>query len=68
MRTALFALVLVLSLAACGKKKAPASPSNATDTQAAPTEDEKADEEKSVTTPDENEEGANSSDPCEGGE
>lgn len=72
MRHALLALVLAvvstLGLAGCGKKKAPANPSNATDTQAAPTADEKADEEKNVNTPDEQDEGATSSDPCEGGE
>lgn len=66
MRHALLALVLALSIAGCGKKKSPANPSN--ETQAAPTDDEKTDEEKNVNTPDDRDDAATSSDPCEGGE
>jgi predicted small lipoprotein YifL len=67
MRTVL-ALLLALSVAGCGKKKAPASPSNATDPQAAPTDEEKSNDETNTRTPDDQDDAARSSDPCEGGE
>ena len=72
MRTALVALLLAIvptfGLSACGKKKAPAPPANATDTQAAPTDEEKSNDETNMKTPDDQDDAATSSDPCEGGE
>lgn len=63
----LLAITLVLSLAACGKKKAPQAPADNAATEAAPAE--AADEEKSTTAPIESEDAAPmGADPEEGGE
>lgn len=64
MRPLLLAVAVMLSLAACGKKKSPQTPAD-TQTQTAPEGTEN--EEQNVTTP-ENADGADTSDPCEGGE
>ena len=73
MRTLTLSLVLALAfLGACGKKKAPASPTNTSDT-AAPgggaSESADPNREKDMTSPEAGDESsAKSSDPCEGGE
>jgi hypothetical protein len=62
----LLATLLVLSLSACGKKKAPQAPSGAQESG----EGSGADEEKNVNTPDDADDAKDmkSSDPDEGGE
>jgi hypothetical protein len=71
MRTILtITLAVALStVAACGKKKAPATPGN-TATEGAPAAGAAdSNEEKNMATPDKGDESApKSSDPCEGGE
>lgn len=65
MRIALV-LAFVLSLAACGKKKAPQAPAaDQTEMQADPNA---ADEEKDISAPMDSDDAATSSDPEEGGE
>ena len=72
MRTLTLSLLLAVSLlGACGKKKAPASPANtATESAPAPGASGDANEEKDMKSPEPGDEsgGAQSSDPCEGGE
>lgn len=64
----LLAITLVLSLAACGKKKAPQAPADNAASEAAPAA-EGAEEEKSTTAPIESEDAAPAgADPEEGGE
>lgn len=64
----LLAITLVLSLAACGKKKAPQAPADNAATEAAPAA-EPADVEQSTTAPTESEDPAPmGADPEEGGE
>lgn len=72
MRTLTLSLILGLALlGACGKKKAPAAPTNTTTESApAPGGADDANEEKDMSAPEPGDEsaGAKSSDPCEGGE
>ena len=73
MRTLSLSLILAVSLlGACGKKKAPAAPTNTATESASPAPGGATDsnEEKDMKSPEPGDEsgGAKSSDPCEGGE
>jgi hypothetical protein len=71
MRTLMLSLILATSLlGACGKKKAPAAPTN-TATESAPAggaTDENEEKDMNAPEPGDESAGAKSSDPCEGGE